>query len=222
MGVAAELFMTGLALGASQCVISCAPMLVIYVAGTRDRWQEGLKATLIFSLSRLVTYVFLGLIAGFFGMFIVDVLQEEGFASYIWGGAGVFVSLLGVLMLMGKEPRWHLCQILMKHTVKDSTLSMVFLGFAASMASFCAPLLGVLTYIACTVRNPLTGAFYAFCFGLGTAVITPMLVAGVLASVLPRLLFKSPGILELFRRACGLLLLLYGTRLLASTFGIIW
>ena len=83
MSVAIELFTAGLVLGASQCVISsCVPMLVLYVAGTREGWMEGLKATLIFSLSRLFAYVLLGLVAGFSGMFLADFLQNPGFGSY--------------------------------------------------------------------------------------------------------------------------------------------
>lgn len=222
MSVPVELFMTGLALGASQCLISCAPMLVIYVAGTSEGWQEGIKATIIFSLSRLATYVLLGLFAGFAGMFVVDVLHDEGLTSYIWIGAGVFVSVLGILMLIGKEPGLHLCQILIRHTIRKSAVSMALLGFTISIASPCTPFLGVLTYIACTAKNPFTGAFYAFCFGSGTALITPLVVVGAVAGTLPRLLFKTPGLLQLFRRSCGLLLLLFGVRLIISALNNLW
>jgi len=219
MNIPIELFMTGLALGASQCVISCAPILVLYVAGTRQSWWEGIKATLIFSVSRLLAYVILGLLAGTAGMFISDVLHNEGFATYIWVGAGILVSLIGVLMLWGKEPRVHLCQILMKRTIKDSAMSMALLGFVVGFASYCPPLLGILTYIAFTVKDPLAGAFYGLCFGLGTAIVTPVIVMGVLASIVPRVLFKSPKVFDIFKRSCGLLFLLLGARLIFSAIG---
>jgi hypothetical protein len=36
MSTLATLFVTGLTLGVSQCLLSCAPMLVFYVAGTNS------------------------------------------------------------------------------------------------------------------------------------------------------------------------------------------
>ena len=218
MSVAIELFTAGLVLGASQCVISCVPMLVLYVAGTREGWKEGLKATLIFSFSRLFAYSLLGLVAGFSGMFLADFLQNPGLGSYLWISAGAFISLLGVLVILGKEPRFHFCRALSQHAVNDSTKSMALLGFIVGVAP-CAPLLGILTYIAFSVKDSLMGAFYAFCFGVGTTIITPIIVLGVLSSVVPRLLFKNPKILDIFRRSCGLLLLFFGARLIVDAIG---
>jgi len=215
---AIELFTAGLWLGTSQCVLSCAPMLALYVAGTREGWRDGLKATLIFSFSRLFTYVLLGLMAGFLGMLLDNFLRSPGVGFYLWISAGALVSLLGVLVILGKEPRFHFCQALSQHTVKDSTKSMALLGFIVGVAP-CAPLLGILTYIALSVEDPLLGAIYAFCFGVGTAIITPIVLLGVLSSVAPRLLFKNPKILDIFRRSCGLLLLFFGARLIVDAIG---
>ncbi|HEX78377.1 MAG TPA: sulfite exporter TauE/SafE family protein [Dehalococcoidia bacterium] len=215
MGVAIELFTAGLALGASQCVISCIPMLTLYIAGTREGWREGLKATLIFSFSRLFAYVLLGLVAGLSGTLLTDFFQNPGFGSYLWISAGAFLSLLGVLIMLGKEPRLHLCRALSRHAVGDSTKSMVLLGFLVGVAP-CAPLLGILTYVAFSAKNCLLGAFYGFCFGFGTAIITPIVVLGVLASVVPRLLFRNPRLFDIFRRSCGLLLLFFGARLIVD------
>ena len=71
------------------------------------------------------------------------------------------------MVILGKEPRFHFCQALSQHTVNDSTKSMALLGFIVGVAP-CAPLLGILTYIAFSVKDSLLGAFYAFCFGFGT------------------------------------------------------
>jgi len=111
-------------MGASQCVLSCVSMLALYVAGTREGWRDGLRATLIFSFSRLFAYVLLGLVAGFSGTFLADFLHNPGFGSYLWISAGAFISLLGVLVILGKEPRFHFCRALSQHTVNDSTKSM--------------------------------------------------------------------------------------------------
>lgn len=219
MSVLVEFFVTGLTLGCSVCALSCGPMLVLYIAGTREGWREGVIATLVFSVSRLAAYVLLGFLAGVAGMFVPNVLHEGGFAAYIWIGAGIFISFVGVLMMWGKGASLHPCQTLMKYTVKSSILTMVLLGFTVGIASHCGPLLGVLTYIALTAGSPLVGAFYAFCFGLGAAIVTPLLVLGVLASIVPRNIFKSPRIFDIFKRACGLLFLLLGARLIFSAVG---
>ena len=124
----------------------------------------------------------------------------------------------GVLVMLGKEPRFHLCRALSQHTVNDSTKSMALLGFIVGVAP-CAPLLGILTYIAFSVQDSLLGAAYAFCFGVGTAIITPIVLLGVLSSVVPRLLFKNPKILDIFRRSCGLLLVFFGARLIVDATG---
>ena len=215
MSVAIELFLFGLALGASQCVISCVPMLALYVAGTREGWKDGLRATLIFSFSRLFAYVLLGLLAGLAGMLLADFLQSPGFGTYVWIASGALICLLGILIMLGKEPRFHFCQVLSRHTVNDSTKSMALLGFVVGVTP-CAPLVLMLTGIARSAESPLLGAFYAFCFGVGTTIITPIVVLGVLSSVVPRLLFKNPKIFDIFRRSCGLLLLFFGARLIVD------
>ena len=150
-------------------------------------------------------------------MLLDNFLRSPGFGSYLWISAGALVSLLGVLVILGKEPRFHFCQALSQHTVKDSTKSMALLGFIVGVAP-CAPLIGILTVIA-SVKDPLLGAVYALCFGVGTAIITPIVLLGVLSSVAPRLLFKNPKILDIFRRSCGLLLLFFGARLIVDAIG---
>jgi len=210
---AAGLFLTGLALGASQCTLTCGPVLGLYVAGTSNGWRDGLKSTITFSLSRLLCYLLLGFIAGVSSVFITDILSGHDFSFYVWILAGSFISLLGALIILGKEPHLKLCRLLNRHTVDDSTRSMALLGFIIGITP-CAPLLGVLTYIALTAKGPLLGMFYSLCFGIGPAVITPIIVIGILAGVLPGAVFRTPRVYQLFRLLCGFLLLLYGVRLI--------
>jgi sulfite exporter TauE/SafE len=189
------LFVTGLTLGVSQCLLSCTPMLVLYVAGTTDNWREGLKATLVFSLARLLAYVLLGTLAGFVGVHLVAYFREQAVITWIQLAAAAFVIL------------------------KNNILSMALLGFLIGIVPYCAPFLGILTYIAFTVRDPLTGALYGLSFGLGSALLTPLLIAGPLAGLLPRLVFKNSLILELFRRVAGVILLFFGIRLILNIWG---
>lgn len=210
------LFITGLTLGISQCLLSCAPVLVFYITGSAEGWREGLKASLIFSLARLFAYTMLGALAGVLGMSLVDYLHQGSQAYWVQLGAGIFVLLLGLLILMGRNPQLHICSYLSQHTVRNSMLSMSLLGFLMGIAPACAPFLGILTYIAFAVKEPLLGALCGFFFGLGAALITPALLIGTLAGAASKL-FQSQLLLEVFRRASGVVLLLFGIRLLAKT-----
>lgn len=209
------LFVTGLTLGISQCMISWAPVLALYVAGTAEGWQAGLKAALVFSLSRLLTYTLLGALAGGIGMRLVTHFQEEAFIFWVQFGAVAFIFLLGILIIIGRNPHIRLCQYLSRHTLKNSTLSMALLGFLIGIVPYCAPFLGILTYIAFALRDIPLGALCGLAFGLGAALITPLLVIGPLSGILPKL-FKNPLLLEVFRRASGIILLLFGIRLVLA------
>lgn len=212
---AAGLFLTGLALGTSQCALTCSPMLGLYVVGSSKSWGDGLKATLIFSLSRLLSYLFLGFVAGISSVFITDIFPSYSFSFYVWILAGSFLSLLGALIILGKEPHLKLCHLLKRHMIDGSTKSMALLGFIIGFAP-CAPLLALLSYIALAAKGPLLGAFYGLCFGIGPAVITPIVITGVLASVVPSAVFKTPRIYQFFRQMCGVLLLVYGIKLITQ------
>lgn len=146
---------------------------------------------------------------------MIKLLRKTEFSLYVWTMGGVFISLLGVLILLGREPKIIPLRFLMRHTIDDSLKSMGILGFIVGITP-CAALLGVLTYIALSVKTPLIGAFYALCFGLGTSITTPIIILGVVAGVAPRVIFKTPRIHELFKRSCGLMLLILGVKQIAS------
>ena len=184
MVTALELFLTGLTLGIGPCSAFCLPMLIPYVAGTQDRWRGGVRATLIFALFRLLAYVILGLAAGLSGELLVGFLGQEEFGLVVWSLGGSFTALLGMLMLLGREASSRvnpLFTALRRHTMGDSLKSMGLLGFVVGITP-CAPLLGILSYIAFTVEDMFTGAFYALCFGLGTSIITPITLAETIAA----------------------------------------
>lgn len=212
------LFVTGLTVGIGPCMLHCAPALAFYVTGTAVGWRPGLKAAITFSLARLSAHTLLGALAGGIGAHLVTHLREEAFVFWVQLGAAAFILLLGVLIIMGRNPRIHLCQYLSRHTLQNSTLSMALLGFLIGIVPYCAPFLGVLTYIAFALRDIPLGALCGLAFGLGASLITPLLIVGPVAGMLPKL-FTSPRLLELFRRASGVILLLFGLTLALTAAG---
>ena len=210
--IALELFIAGLALGASRCALFCAPILLPYVAGTKKGFKQGLNTTLTFCFFRLLGYVLLGALAGIAGGVIVGFLGQYRQDIYLFGGS--FLVVLGLFILIwDKEPRVYFCKILHKYFINRGFFSMALLGFVVGISP-CGPLLGVLAYIALISENIFQGAFLGLSFGLGTALITPLIILGVLASLLPKLIFKTPQIYKLFRRFCGILLIIFGFRLI--------
>jgi len=212
-----EFFLAGLGSGMGACVIHCAPMLGFFAAG--KGWRQGIVSALAFSFSRLLGHALLGAGAGLVGFSLVSALEAGGFVAWVRIGASSFIIFLGVLIILGKEPRVHLCQTLNRYFVHSPIVSMALLGFLVSITPSCAPFLGVLAYIAFAIGDVWLGALYSFIFGLGAAVVTPLLILGPLAGLFPRLVFKTPLIFQFFRRACGALLLLFGIRLLLITLG---
>ena len=211
MGVPLDLFLSGLVLGMGPCLFFCFPILIPYVAGTREGWTEGLKSTLAFSLSRLFAYILLGLLTGLTGEFLIGFISQTGFNIYIWMIGSLFITLLGVLILLGEGHGMAPCRFLKRYTIEDGLKSLVLLGFIVGITP-CAPLLGVLTYITLSVKSPLVGAYYALCFGVGASITTPLVLAGIVAGGAPPLIFKTPRIFELFKRSCGLILIILGAK----------
>jgi len=205
------LFFTGLIMGVGPCLAFCGPILFPYIAGSKRSWLEGLKDILIFSASRVVIYGLLGLLASSIGYFLTEAISSSKFSLVKYLGAGIFVLLLGTIMMMGKT-RLSFCRILHRETIERSAKSMVLLGILIGVSP-CLPLLGALTTIAGLARGPLVGAFWGFSFGLGT-VISPLILLALAAGGLGKLLSLKPILHQIASRLCGCFLIYFGIRLI--------
>ena len=207
-----ELFTIGITMAFGPCLFFCTPIVLSYVAGTQDNWRKGFKSVLIFSFSRAIIYVLLGLLAGFFGKILTTSLDKYSLTIYLIGG--IFISLSGILILMGKNPNLHLCQILRKYSIENDIRSSIILGIIIGLLP-CTPLLGILAYISLISKDLWQGALLGFSFGVGT-IISPLIIFGILVSSLPKKIIKSPKTFDIFKKACGFLLFLFGVQLIVS------
>lgn len=187
-------------------MLVCAPILLPYIAGTRRTWQEGLKATLIFGITRLIVYSILGGAVGYVGYYLFQLFQNQLWGKILWGSAGLFVIALGILIMIGREWRNPFCELLQKRN-----LSMVVLGAVIGLFP-CLPLLAVLTEIMFISEKFYQGFLYGFAFGVGT-VVSPLLLLGALAAYVPGKLLRGEKYFNIF---CGALLALFGIYLVAS------
>ena len=203
-----SILIQGFVIGAGPCMLICAPILLPYIAGTKRTWQEGLKATLIFGLTRLVIYTLMGGVVGYVGYYLFQLFRARAWGMYLWIIAGIFIIALGILIILGRGVKNPVCRILQKQTLEDSAKSMIFLGIVIGFSP-CLPLIAVLTEIMFLAEEFYQGFVYGFAFGIGT-VISPLLLLGALAPLIPAKLIKSEKSIKIFNFICGVLLVLVG------------
>jgi thiol:disulfide interchange protein DsbD len=207
------LFVTGFFMGLGPCLAFCGPILFPYIAGSEKSWLGGLKDILIFSASRVVIYAILGLLASNIGYFLTELISSPKFNLIKYLGVGIFVLLLGIIMILGRT-KFFFCRLLHRETIEKSTKSMILLGILIGISP-CLPLLGALATIAGLAKGPLVGAFWGFSFGLGTA-ISPLIILALVAGGLGKLLSLKPILHQVTSRICGLFLIYFGIRLISG------
>ena len=205
-----SLFLSGLALGSGPCLVSCGPLLISYIAATKTDFKAGLLVYLIFSFSRISVYLVLGFLTGVFSQEIIHKIFGQG--SLIFFLIGLFILLLGLLIILGIQPNLRLCKLWEEKFIKKDTKSIVTLGILYGVAP-CFPLLGILSYVILISKSPLISSFYMFCFGMGT-IVSPLFLLSVLAGTVPRLLIRQQKMFYLFRILCGLIIVALGLQIL--------
>lgn len=208
-----KLMAAGIGMGWGPCLAISGPVLLPYIAATKDNWREGLKASAAFSLGRLIALAILGGLASV-AFASINRLFPPFRSGYLYLVMAVFIIFIGVLVLMGKGFKAPFHLVLQEQILEKGISSILLIGFLIGILP-CATLVAILTYIACTVTNPIHGAIYAISFGVGT--IIPLLLLGPLTGFLPEKIFKSARHLRIFRGVCGGILILFGLQLLYST-----
>lgn len=201
-----QLFVIGLTFSLSgPCLFICVPILLTFIAGSKENSKSGLLETLSFLFARVFAYTILGLLAGSSAKLLNQFFFHSSLGFYLRISISLFICLLGLLIVLGKMPIFNFCQAPRAHLVERGTKSMFLLGFLLGFSP-CPPLIALLGEVVLISQNAFQGAFYAASFGLGT-LVSPLLVLGPLAGYLPSKLKPSPKSFTLFRILCGLLLL---------------
>jgi len=155
----------------------------------------------------MVIYTILAAVSGYVGFYLFNLFTNKLYTSIVWIIGSAFIILIGILLAAGKIVDNPLCRLLNKGIV-SSTKSMVVLGILIGISP-CLPLLAVLLEIAILSEKIWVGAIYGFAFGIGT-VLSPLLILGALAPVIPATFFKGEKAQRIFRIVCGILLILVG------------
>ena len=202
-------------MGSGPCLASCGPVLISYIAATKKSAMQGLHSWFIFSLSRFVTTVFLGLVAGIAGANLFNRLYSGVSGPIIWFATGAFISCLGILIIFGIHTKFKTCSALNKSLIQHNIRSLAILGMLIGVLP-CAPLIGILSYITMTSTHYMQGILMAAAFGLGTA-ISPLALLAMAAGAIPKLkLLQDRRALIIFQRICGTILIFLGVHVIVS------
>lgn len=212
-----QLFGIGFSLGiAGPCLLTCAPLMVIYIAGRRISFLEGLRDISIFLCGRFLAYLALGYIAGYSGTYL-RLVVDRVFLPWFRLLAGAVIILMGVYVGFGRNVLNRFCPARLS---KVTGISSLFLLGVIIGVSPCPPLIGLLIELTLISKNGLDGLSYALFFGLGT-LISGLLTLGVLAGFFnwfPAKIFHSTKTKLTFRILCALLLVLLGLNLIFMVF----
>jgi sulfite exporter TauE/SafE len=226
-------FILGLTFGWGPCLASCGPLFLVYVSGTGKNPIKGVGAYLLFSVSRVLVYLILGLLVFYFGRLVFE--RYSAFFKFILVGSGIFIMMLGALICLGKEIKLSSCSFLYKYILEKDKKSIIALGLAAGFLP-CAPLVTLLAYTGLASRSIFDNLAYTASFGFGTA-ISPLIIFAALAGLIPKLfrdgsqsnLKVSPKkghfsfVLrtvpkKLFNIICGLIIIIMGLQLIRRIF----
>jgi sulfite exporter TauE/SafE len=201
IGTVFYLLLQGVFLGYGPCLLTCAPIILPYAA-TKRSWSEGLAATLSFSLARLLVYMVLGGIFGYFGAYILKFYYSSNIGYYIKAIISTVVIMIGIGVFLGKDLNFKFCRM--------GEGNMVLLGILVGLSP-CLPLIGILLEIALLSKGFVSGLVYSFFFGIGT-VISPLLLIGSLAPAIGSRLDQKLS--RIFNYICGVLIVMVGGYLL--------
>lgn len=207
-----SLFLSGLLFGSGPCIAGCGPLFLSYVAGSGKNVGAGLRFYCLFSLSRILAYVFLGVLVFFLGNFALQSFFSRS-SSYSLIAGGSFILLIGFLMVLGRRPEPAFLSGLQKRILGRENRSILIMGLAVGFMP-CAPLFALLSYAGLVSDSWVKSIAYSFAFGIGTF-FSPLIFLTLLAGLLPGLFADREIFLKrVFSVICGLIIVVLGLELI--------
>ena len=208
-----QIFGIGFSFGlAGPCFLTCTPVLITYIAGSKRGPAEIFKDIFTFLSGRLLAYVLLGALAGLSGA-VLKKFTGGSLSLYFQPLAGAVTIFFAIILLTGKSGDSCACS-----TARGKMLNFggIFaFGFLIGISP-CAPLLALLFDVTLMSKGLLDGVFYTFFFGLGTF-LSGLIAIGVIAGLLTRIpvaFIKSKTVNVIFKLACAALLIALGLGLI--------
>jgi sulfite exporter TauE/SafE len=208
------LFLNGIFFGSGPCIASCGPLILSFSIGNKKNFKESLKIWGVFSLSRLFVYIIIGLIAGIFNQVVLEKFYSSWFADILFICAGLVIILMGLTMLFNNKIPHNFCNKIDLNLIKKHKNGAAFLGLMAGFLP-CAPLLGILCFIALISKSFIDSIVYSSSFGLGTF-FSPLFILFIFAGAIPKALSKRPKVYIIFERLSAIIICYLGLSLIFS------
>lgn len=210
------LFLTGVLFGAGPCLASCGPLLVSYVVSTEKKGKNGIIAYLVFSIARILTYLFVSFAVYLLGNFLVERFFRE-WLTVVRMSAALLIMGIGALLLLGKNAFFRPARCLYDSCVEKNTLSVFMLGLAVGILP-CAPLLALFSYMGLIARTMTQSLMYGLVFGLGT-LFSPLLLLVFISGLLNKhFLDKDARLRKIINVLGGITIVILGLQLLLGTY----
>ena len=205
------LFLSGIILASGPCLAICAPILIGYTAVHKATLKQSLISYLVFSISKLLSYVALGFLCAL-GVIILQSPLFMEYSQHIYAGLGFFIVLIGITTLIYRGQRFtKACAWIHKGNIRNVGLLGILVGLSP-----CLPLIGILNYIMLISDSPLQAIAFTFVFGIGT-IISPLLIFVMISGKIAAKFSQSTKIKLIIRIGCGVLLLFLGTQIILRT-----
>jgi sulfite exporter TauE/SafE len=195
-----EALILGLIYGLGPCMVSCAPVLVPIITASAKDYKQGIIATLIFSLGRIISYAILGAISGFFGKTLDRFISPRVIGIVlIFVAVSIFFNfhnrcLISKLKITG----YHLAFV-----------SGIVMGFTP-----CGPMVAALA-LAILAKSIFLGAIIGVVFGIGTT-LSPLLIIGLISGAWAKKLSSNPEFYKINNYVCAIFLMIIGVLYLLS------
>ncbi len=193
--------------GLTLCSFSCIPLIGPYIFGTQGGFRRGFDATAVFVLSRVVAYTLLGGLSGLIGSVVLERIDS----GWLFTVAGGLILLIGGWVIFKPNSSCRKTGHV-QGPVRRTWVHMMTMGFSTSLVP-CLPLYAVLFYAA-TTQSFLTGSLLAMMFGIGTSASPIYYIGGAAGWLSKKIRNEIPRHIGLLRIISGMILALFGIRLL--------
>ena len=214
MKVQTDIFLMGLIVGWGPCFTHCALILLPYIAGIHKGWRESLKATLIFSLAKIIPYIILSLIAASLGNLMVRCYYESSLSIIVFLIISLLLIISGLFLMVGGASKFSFCDKVKDKFLVRKRKGLILLGLLVDFSP-CIPLFGVLAYIAYESKTILDGLILGSCFALGN-LLSPLILLGVLAGGMLSFALRKPIVNKIINIILGSFLIYFGIRILVG------
>ncbi len=202
----------GFLMGWGPCLAYTAPLLLPYIGGTGRDWAGALRIGALFVAGRVLALAILGVLATVAFQTINRFFPPHR-SGYLYLLAAAIIIVLGALLLAGRPPKMPWAERQEGARVGRGALTVAFLGFLYGITP-CAPLVAVLTYVACVAQNAAVGLLYAVAFGVSAGI--PLLILAAATGLIPQKLLTTPRARRMLQVVCGVILILFGAQLIYS------